>query len=546
MYIVRIAFLNPDTARNPSRTVDAFSDRAVTIAIDILLYTSNRFKVSFIGHFTIFQAAKNPHDWTEAWCAEQVCVYHLHSLPLIYVRPKLKIGSGPFLISFVSPLLPLSHIKVGQLCGHPGKYSATNRRDIAGMLTPRQVAASSSVSGTQSPSSSSVAGLDLLPSKPLKRKRGEQDCEQEKPIPPDSDVVFGDQEHSLDKQSMQTASCLLAQDRCLNDDCVNTVLKVFNPDPSIWLVLSSHTAAEGPQSSTHLSKIKNAVSLARKVMMPVFLPTVSHWVLAIYDRSTCRFLLYDPLGSRQGVRLAFETFHSVLKKLGVSDGHSSIETQFFPSMRQADDGNCGIFLIAAALSLFHSTPIKFLTPDLWRNCLASLFCMHGRLVPQGVSDRIAEIIRVLAVDASQGAPIETQIERVEAMSAATPSAKAYAEEMTFLLQLTDTQIQFLEKQERDREVILKLDAWFSQHSSLSNYFSAGMENGRQKSHYSRLQNMPGAMKNWIQQLRLLSKHCSIVNNKFLNLTSDLEQKTHHTRVKVMEAYIELGTRVEKL
>ena len=85
-----------------------------------------------------------------------------------------------------------------------------------------------------------------------------------------NDALVKEEQYFLDPQAMQRAADLLARDQWINDDCINQVLEVFNPDPTAWYVATTHLVSSGDHSETAMSKQKDFLSNPpRKLLLPL-------------------------------------------------------------------------------------------------------------------------------------------------------------------------------------------------------------------------------------------------------------------------------------
>jgi hypothetical protein len=169
----------------------------------------------------------------------------------------------------------------------------------------------SSESGSKMSSRVSTTESQSPQSTPLKRKR-------DKAIVIPNDGVMEEEPYFLDDQSMQRVTDLLIQDKPINDDCINRVLEISNPDPTDWYVASTHLIPPGDHYETASPKHKDFLSNpSRRLLIPLHLPSMSHWLLVTFDRKHKRCLVYDPLGSRRYIELALRTVQKFLNGHGL-------------------------------------------------------------------------------------------------------------------------------------------------------------------------------------------------------------------------------------
>lgn len=216
-------------------------------------------------------------------------------------------------------------------------------------------------------------------------------------------------------------------------------------------------------------------NLPKKLMIPLHLSSVSHWVLAAYDMACRRCIVYDPMANRKYIEHTLKIVHVLPKKHGLWKGEGTTEVDHFPpSMRQTDGNNCGIFVIAAALSLFNDTPIQSFTPDLWRDLLAAYFCTKDEPPRESISPRFTDILKSAELDQDDGSSTDKATRDVKYITEASSRASAYAEEARLLMKITDTRLERLKMQEEGRERLLKLVAWYAQKPDCVNDLTNGI------------------------------------------------------------------------
>ena len=322
--------------------------------------------------------------------------------------------------------------------------------------------------------SSRASTTDPQTPQTLKRKR-----ESEKPIKNDNPVK--EEHYFLDDQAMKRAADLLAQDQWINDDCINQVLEVFNPDPTTWYVANTHLVLSVDRSETAMSKRKDFLSIApRKLLFPVHLPSMSHWTLVVYDRKHKRCLVYDPMGNRKCNELALNIVQRFLGSRGLWDEEAIIEKNPFPSVRQNDSINCGIFIIAVGLLVLHDRPVETITPKLGRGLLAEYFCNKSDPPREWITSYLASITKPTDCKSPQAATIERKIYDANVVSVAVSHVTACIEEIRLLLELSDVQASTLEKRQHECNKLTEMREWSSSMPSSADEFLKGIITAQRK------------------------------------------------------------------
>lgn len=389
-------------------------------------------------------------------------------------------------------------------------------------------------------SRASTTELAAPHSTPLKRKR-------EKPIVISSDGPVKEEPYFLDEQAMQRVVDLLTQDKWINDDCINKVLEAFNPDPATWYVASTHlvTAVDHPDAA--VSKKGNfLVDPPRKLVFPLHLPSMSHWTLVIYDRKQKRCLVYDPLGLEKGNELALGTVQKFLKSHHLWEGDVSVDLNPYPSVRQTDGVNCGVFVIAAALHTLHGKSMESITPRLWRELLAAYFCNKTEPPREWTTSYLAGIATSTDSERTQGASIERKIEDAEAVSLATSDVRACIDEIRLLLELVDVQTPVLEKREQERSKLMEMRKWCLGMPAYADRFMKGVVAARADLTTTQLKALPKMIKGGTRQLRILRRSCSRAVEDCEQVKTTLERKRIALRDEAVNAYHDFGSKLAVL
>jgi hypothetical protein len=399
-------------------------------------------------------------------------------------------------------------------------------------------------SGSESDMSSRATTTDpRTPQTLLKRKR---EREPEKPIIK-NDGLVKEEQYFLDDQAMQRVADLLARDEWVNDDCINQVLEVFNPDPKAWYVATTHLILSGDHSETAMSKHKDFLSNpSRKLLFPVHLPSMSHWTLVVYDRKHKRCLVYDPIGSRTCNELALSTVQKFLRSRGLWDEEAAIEKNPFPSVRQTDSINCGIFIIAVGLHLLHDKPVESITPKLWRGLLAAYFCNKSEPPRGWITSHLASIAKPTDCENPQAATIERKIDDAKAVSVAVSHVTACIEEIRLLLELMDVQASILEKRQQERNKLIETRKWFSSMPSFIDESMKGIIKVSADLTERQLKAMPRLVRGGARQLQVLRKSCLNAISDCEKVSSMLDQRRTDLRNEAMDAYQRFGSQLAAL
>lgn len=389
--------------------------------------------------------------------------------------------------------------------------------------------------------SSRASATDPQTPPTTKRKR-----EPEKPIIK-NDGLVKDEQYFLDDQAMQRIVDLLTRDKWINDDCINQVLEVFNPDPTAWYVATTHVILLGDHSETAMSKHKDFFSNApRKLLFPVHLPSMSHWALVMYDRKHTRCLVYDSMGSRKCNELALSAVREFLGNRGLWDEETSVETNPFPLVRQTDSINCGVFIIAVGLHLLHDRPVESITPKLWRGLLAAYFCNKSEPPRGWITSYLASIAKPTDCEGPQVATIERKIDDAEAISVAVSHVTACIAEIRLLLELLDSQVLMLEKRHQERNKLMEMRKWCFSMPSFADPLTKGIITARGDLTEKHLKAMPRLVKGGTRQLQVLRKSCLGAISDCEKVSSTLDQRRIDLHNEAMDAYQKFGSKLVAL
>ena len=347
--------------------------------------------------------------------------------------------------------------------------------------------------------------------------------------------------HFLADQAMREAFNSLTQQRWINDDCINALLEAFNPDPSLWYIASTHLVKQ--TDNTILSRFEDVGSLPRKLMFPVHLPSTSHWTLAVFDRRDKRCIIYDPKGPSE---MAWEMVRRFLKRQNLLPRDATVDIDPFPNVRQHDDINCGVFVIATALHLLQDKAIERVTPELWRELLASFFSTTDEQPCAWMDSRVAAAEKSTESEKAIRVAIESNLRDVKIMDATSSDFKAYAEELRLLLAMAEAQIEVLETREQRRSKLVSMCDWFS---SMPDFVDGIV---RQEIFHQRedaikqlvmLSRVPSGGN---KQLQTLKDSCARKADDCDRVASNLKRRRKDLIHVVMASYVDIGRRLKAL
>lgn len=371
---------------------------------------------------------------------------------------------------------------------------------------------------------------------PLKRKR-------DKTI----DGAVKEESYFLDEQAMPRVADLLTQGKWINDDCINSVLEAFNPDPTAWYVSTTHLMPLGEHQETASPKKKDLlVNPPRKLLLPLHLPSMSHWALAVFDRKHNFCLVFDPMGSKKCGELASRIVQDFLRRHGLWQGEMAMDYDPFPSVRQTDSVNCGIFVLAVALHLLHSRTVETVTPRLWRELLTAYFVTKSEPTHEWLTGHLASTAKSAESEWTQHTTIELKIEDAERMSVATSEVKACTEEIRLLRELTDVQVSILENREEQRSNLINMRVWCAGMPESADRLMKGVVAARKEKTTAELRALPRMIKGGVRQLRQVRNGCARAIDECERASSTLERKRDDIRQKAMDAYQDFASKLAAL
>lgn len=377
-------------------------------------------------------------------------------------------------------------------------------------------------------------------STPLKRKR-------DKPIVVSNDGALKEESYFLDDQAMQRAADLLTQNKWINDDCINTVLAAFKPDPTAWYVASTHVVPLGEHPETVSPKQRDLlVDPPRKLLLPLHLSGMSHWTLAVFDRKHNRCLVFDPMGSQKCNELASKIVQGFLRRHGLWAGEPAMDYDPLPWVRQTDSVNCGIFVLVVALHLLHGRAVETITPKLWRELLAAYFTTKSEPPREWITSYLASTGKSADSEWTQNTAIERKIEDAERMSAATSDVKARTEEIRLLLELVDVQVPILEKREEQRSELINIRMWCVGMPECADRLTRGVITAYKEKTTAELRALPKMVKGGVRQLGIVRKSCTRAIDDCEKVSSTLERRRNDLREKAMKAYHDFASKLAAL
>jgi hypothetical protein len=347
--------------------------------------------------------------------------------------------------------------------------------------------------------------------------------------------------HFLADQAMREAFNSLTQQKWINDDCIIALLEAFNPDPSLWYIASTHLVKQ--TDNTILSRFKDVGSLPRKLMFPLHLPSTSHWTLAVFDRIDKRCIIYDPKGPSE---MAWEMVRRFLKRQNLLPRDATVDIDPFPNVRQHDDINCGVFVIATALHLLQDKAIERVTPGLWRELLASFFSTTGEQPCAWMDSRVAAAEMSTESEKAIRVAMERNLRDVKIMDATSSDFKAYTEEVRLLLAMAESQMKVLETRDQRRSKLVSTCDWFSNMPDFVDGIVRQEIFHQRKDAIKQLIMLPKVPSGGIKQLQTLKDSCARKVDDCDRVASNLKRRRKDSIHVVMASYADIGRRLKRL
>jgi len=348
-------------------------------------------------------------------------------------------------------------------------------------------------------------------------------------------------QHFLADQAMREAFNSLTHQGWINDDCINALLEAFNPDPSLWYIASTHLVKQ--TDNKILSRFKDVGSLPRKLMFPVHLPSTSHWTLAVFDRRDKRCIIYDPKGPSE---MAWEMVRRFLKRQNLLPRDATVNIDPFPNVRQHDDINCGVFVIATALHMLQDKAIERVTPGLWRELLASFFSTTGEQPCAWMDSRVAAAEKSTESEKATRVAIESSLRDVKIMDATSSDFKAYAEEIRFLLAMAEAQMKVLETREQRRSKLVSTCDWFSSMPDCVDGIVRQEIFHQREDAIKQLVMLPRVPSGGTKQLQALKDSCARQVDSCDRVASNLKRRRKDLFHVVVASYADIGRRLKGL
>lgn len=164
----------------------------------------------------------------------------------------------------------------------------------------------------------------------------------------------------------------LVQNARLTDTTINELCSIFNPDPTVWYIADSHVVSL--ESHTGIAVGRTMLrSEHAKILLPIHDPEMSHWSLGFIDCINKSIIVYDSLhglGHRPRLVRAMKKF-ATSHQLNITD--FEVKADPYPATRQGNGVDCGVYLLAWAISVLHENPMERILPSIWRSQLAALF-----------------------------------------------------------------------------------------------------------------------------------------------------------------------------
>lgn len=231
-----------------------------------------------------------------------------------------------------------------------------------------------------------------------------------------------------------------AQHDRTDDDRIDILLTTFNPDPSLWYIVSTHLLKAGQMTIPALPGLGDAACIPRMMLIPVRGVEAAQWTLIIFDSVNAHSLVFDVGGSKEVAEAAWVTAEAFLVSNGVLQGEPSVNFDPFPSVRLSEDVTYGVFVVIVALHKLHAEPIDRISPKLWRALLAGFFLNTCQSSQERVKRLVANSAKFACLEISENVGLEQRIENAEIIGAAKRDVQAHAEEARRLLEMTESQL----------------------------------------------------------------------------------------------------------
>lgn len=111
--------------------------------------------------------------------------------------------------------------------------------------------------------------------------------------------------------------------------------------------------------------------------------------------------------------MAWDMVRGFLERHDLLPRDVTVDLDPFPSVRQSDDVNCGVFVIATALYLLHDKVIERVTPGLWRELLAAFFSTKCEPPRGWIENHLASIRELARSGRAQKTTVESILEDVK-------------------------------------------------------------------------------------------------------------------------------------
>lgn len=246
-----------------------------------------------------------------------------------------------------------------------------------------------------------------------------------------------------------------AQHEWSNDDRMNLLLRIYNPNPSLWYIMPIQMLEAGEGVSTTGVAFKDAGTSPKMVLIPLRGADEAHQVLVVFDGIRAHASIFGAESCDHVAELAWSTAQALLRKIEILQGEASMDLYSFPSMLPNEGVSRGILLIVAALHKLHKRPMESVSPKLWRALLAGFF-PDGRDLSQARFDRLlADLKRLTFSEENEGVGIEQDIKDAKSLRVAQTTVESYAGQAKLLLHMTEGQLQSKEK----RRKMVELHKW---------------------------------------------------------------------------------------
>ena len=346
----------------------------------------------------------------------------------------------------------------------------------------------------------------------------------------------------LPDQSLQPMPDSVKHDEWTDDDCIDALLQSFNPNPSTWFIAPTLMFRVSSTVDTVLLELRDMETLPEMMLFPMRGVGAAHWTLAVFDCVRAHCLVFDAGGSQSVTRQAWATVEPFLRQSGMLQGEASAELDPFPSVRRSEDIDHGIYVMIVALHKLHDKPVDRVSPRLWRILLAGFFHSREETSQERLNKFFADFTQPTRSETIQPVGIEQNVEDAERLDTAKRDAQLFAQEVEFLLAITETQLQ---KEDR-REGLADVYKWLLSKPEDADEFVSNLVDFQSNHIVSQVETLP-VIPDWCRkQLHILKGNCSRAAVECERASFALEARRKALAEKAASRYRPLGLKVKSL